>query len=51
MKTNDTMPKEKNIKTSTPNADFLYGLLAHVDNKDTITKEQLKRDRLNNKYL
>lgn len=51
MKNNTTKPNDKKIKSSTPNADYLYGLLAHVDDKDNITKEQIKKDRLNNKYL
>lgn len=36
-------------KQGTPNADFLYGLLADSDNKD-ITKKQIRDERIKNKY-
>lgn len=36
-------------KQGTPNADFLYGLLADSKNKD-ITKEQIRDERIKEKY-
>jgi prevent-host-death family protein len=36
-------------KEGTPNADFLYGLLADCDNKD-ITKDQIRSERMKQKY-
>jgi prevent-host-death family protein len=37
------------VKEGTPNADYLYGLLAHVKDK-SITKEQIREERINKKY-
>jgi prevent-host-death family protein len=36
-------------KQGTPNADYLYGLMADSSNKD-ITVEQIKAERIKNKY-
>lgn len=36
-------------KQGTPNADFLYGLLAEVENKD-ITAKQIRDERIKEKY-
>ena len=36
-------------KQGTPNADFLYGLLADSPNKD-ITKKQIRDERIKDKY-
>jgi len=36
-------------KQGTPNADFLYGLLAHSEKKD-ITKDQIRDERIKGKY-
>jgi len=36
-------------KQGTPNADFLYGLLADSENKD-VTKEQIRDERVKDKY-
>lgn len=36
-------------KQGTPNADFLYGLLADSENKD-ITVEQIRSERIKEKY-
>lgn len=36
-------------KQGTPNADFLYGLLANHENKD-ITKNEIRDERIKRKY-
>jgi len=37
-------------KESTPNADFLYGLLAGYENKN-ITSTQIRNERIQRKYV